>query len=87
MFVAGQDRILNCAMIKCIDPDIYSLNETHLRESEIIDVKSYTWVGFNRTRIHKDAPKASGGVGLLIKQTLLKEYTVDSRYLEFQWTL
>ena len=42
-----------------INPDIFSLNETHLGESQIINVEGYSWKGFNRTCVHKDAPKAS----------------------------
>ena len=37
-----------------INPDIFSLNE-----SKIINVEGYSWKGFNRTSVYKDAPKAS----------------------------
>ena len=53
-------------MIKQIDADIYSINETHLNQNDCIEVELYKWIGFNRCSIHKDTPKASGGVGILI---------------------
>ena len=49
-----------------------------MNQNEIIEVESYKWIGFNRCRIHKDAPKASGGVGILIKHTILDQYLLES---------
>ena len=66
-----------CAMIKQIDAYIYSINETHLNQNEIIEVESYKWIGFNRCRIHKDDPKTSGGVGILIKHSVLDKYLLE----------
>ena len=40
-----------------INPDIFSLNETHLGESQMINVEGI--VEKVRTCVHKDAPKAS----------------------------
>ena len=65
-------------MINEIDADIFSLNETHLGENQVINVQGYTWKGFNRTCIHKDAPKASGGVGFLIEDQILQEYSFET---------
>ena len=68
---------LRIAIINEINADIFSLNETHLSENNVINVPGYTWKGFNRLLIHRDAPKASGGVGFLIKDSLLQEYSCD----------
>ena len=65
-------------MIKQIDADIYSINETHLNQNDCIEVESYKWIGFNRCSIHKDAPKASGGIGILIKNSVVDEYLIES---------
>ena len=51
---------LRIAFINEINADIISLNETHLGENQVINVQGYTWKGFNRMHVHKDAPKASG---------------------------
>ena len=69
---------LRCAMIKQIDADIYSINKTHLNQNKTIKVESYKWIGLKRCRIHKDAPKASGGVGILIKHSVLDKYLLES---------
>ncbi|WAQ96050.1 hypothetical protein MAR_028740, partial [Mya arenaria] len=42
----------------------------------VLNVDGYSWFGFNRTEIHRNAPKASGGVGLLVKQSVVNEYDV-----------
>ena len=68
---------LRIAIINEINADIISLNETHLGENQVINVQGYTWKGFNRMHVHKDAPKASGGVGFLIKDWLLQEYSFE----------
>ena len=74
---------LRIAIINEINAEIFSLNETHLSENQVINVQGYSWKGFNRSYIHRDAPKASGGVGFLIKDSLLHEYSfemVDKSY-------
>ena len=55
------------------------MNETHLIGNTNIVVPSYrpTWIGFNRPAIRLNAPKGLGGVGILIKDTLLEEYSVN----------
>ena len=68
---------LRIGIINEINADIFSLNETHLGGSQIINVEGYSWKGFNRTCVHKDAPKASGGVGFLIKDKSLQEYSFE----------
>ena len=68
---------LRIGIINEINADIFSLNETHLGGSQIINVEGYSWKGFNRTCVHKDAPKASGGVGFLIKDKILQEYSFE----------
>ena len=60
-----------------INPDMFSLNETHLGESQLINVEGYSWKGFNRTCVHKDAPKAFRLVGFLIKDKSLQEYSFE----------
>ena len=60
-----------------IDADIYSICETHLSGQNIIEIDSYTWIGYNRRDIHRDAPKSSGGVGILIKQWVCDTYNIS----------
>ncbi|CAC5381141.1 unnamed protein product [Mytilus coruscus] len=54
-----------------------SLCETHLTSQDKINVPGYTWFGFNRSKIHRKAPKASGGVGVLVKNWLFELFNVS----------
>ncbi len=50
--------------------------ETFLRDDQTISVEGYSWYGNNRKSISKRALRVSGGVGVLVKQSLLDQYTV-----------
>ena len=70
-------------IVENIDTDIFSICETHLRNDDKIEVDGYQWIGLNRKVIHRNAPKGSGGVGLLIKTGILVDYRfeiVDAEY-------
>ncbi len=65
--------------------DIYSINETHLDKDGDFSpyVEGYTFKGHNRSLVHRRAPKTWGGVGFLIKNTVLSDYVfnvVDKSY-------
>ena len=60
--------------------DVISISETHLTERYEIFVSGYTWFGFNRYDIHKRAPKASGGVGIMVKRWNLENFNVHCIY-------
>ncbi|VDI18044.1 Hypothetical predicted protein [Mytilus galloprovincialis] len=75
--------LLQKGIVENIKVDILSICETHLKENNKIAVDVYTWKGNNRNKIHRNAPKASGGVGLVIKQWILEEFkyeTIDMYY-------
>ncbi len=42
-----------------------------------IYLEDYVWFGFNRTDIHVNAPRASGGVGLLVKKWVTDQYVTN----------
>ena len=67
--------------------DILALCETFLRDNDEISVDGYKFIGHNRTNIHKNARRGSGGIGVLIKWSLLKEfdYSLDSTEEDFLW--
>ena len=65
-------------IIDIINPDILCLNETHLSGSESINIEKYTFYGFNRPFKHVKAPKASGGVGILVNDSMLLNYDVQT---------
>ena len=40
-------------------------------------VEGYRWFGCNRRTLHRKAVRGSGGVGVVIREELLKEYAVE----------
>ena len=64
---------LNCKLrillLQTLNPDIISLNETHLSRDDQIDFPGYSGVGNNR-KLRVRAKKGSGGGGILIKNYL-----------------
>ena len=52
------------------------LCDTHLVDNDI-DIHGYTWFGFNRSVKNIRAPKGSGGVGILLKNWIVNEFTVS----------
>ena len=51
--------------------------ETHLAGQNRIEIDGYTWYGHNRTEIHRNAPRASGGVGILVKNSISKLFEIE----------
>ena len=51
--------------------------ETFLREDNEIHLEGYTWLGNNRKQISKRAIRGSGGVGLLVKDTVFHKFIVS----------
>jgi hypothetical protein len=68
---------LRASIVRAIDADITSICESHLKDQNIIALDGYLWLGHNRTHLHRNAPKGSGGVGLLIKNWICEEYDVN----------
>ena len=62
-------------IINHLQPDIISLNETHLTGEASINLDGYVWYGNNREK-HVKAPRGSGGVGICVKCDLLRLYKV-----------
>ena len=59
-------------IIKSCYPDIISINETFLRGDNDISLMDYTWYGFNRKSLHRNAARGSGGVVFLLKKSYFK---------------
>ena len=66
--------------------DIISINETHLRDDEKINISctsGYKWVGHNRSKQHIRARKGFGGVGLFVKLSVYENYRVTVEFNEY----
>ena len=59
------------------DCDIFCVVETFLKNNETIVIPGYTYYSHNRTNIHKKAKRGSGGVGIFIRNELLKLFSVS----------
>ena len=59
-------------------PDVIALVETWLKGEEEIMVEGYRWFGCNRRTLHRKAVRGSGGVGVLIREEVLKLYAVEA---------
>jgi hypothetical protein len=47
-----------------------------LQRDQTLDIDGFTWYGYNRQSIHVNAPKGSGGVGVLVRDELMTDYSV-----------
>ena len=68
--------------------DIVGIAETHLINKQELELRNYVWYGHNRRNIHFRAKVGSGGVGFLIKKTLLNDFHVsmlDDTYEGILW--
>ena len=71
------NTILREKIITLLDYDVIALCETHLRESQAIDLTGYTFFGHNRLALSVNAVRGSGGVGLLAKNKLVECFKID----------
>ena len=68
--------------------DIIYLCETWLRKDQTVSLPGYSWFGQNRFLISQRAIRGSGGVGILVKSSLLQDYnasTLDSQMEGILW--
>ena len=63
-------------ILLALNLDILCVCETHLTGNENIVIDDYNWIGNNRKLIPNRARKGSGGVGIVVKETLLSQYSV-----------
>ena len=71
------NALLRTEIISKYDTDIFCLIDTHRNNHEVaIDVPHYSCIYHDRQYKHKRAGRASGGVAVLIKDTITANYTV-----------
>ena len=63
-------------IVNAFELDIVCVTETFLLKEQIIELPEYRWIGNNRKHISKRAWRGSGGVGILIKLSLLCSFDV-----------
>ena len=70
----NDNKALKGDIIKLINSDVICLTETHLQGKQEISIENYSYFGLNRQSFHFKARKASGGVGICIKNSVLLKY-------------
>ena len=71
-----QNKTLREEIIKKLNLDVICLSETHFKHEDVVETDGYFCVTNNR-KLRKRAPKGSGGVTVLIKEDILRGYSVD----------
>ena len=56
--------------------DLVCIGETFLTGTQGLNIEGYEWFGNNRRYISKRAFRGSGGVGILIRQSILAKYEI-----------
>ena len=57
-----------CEIVRNLDCDIVGISESHLTHGNVIEIDGYRWYGKNRIT---NTSKPSGGVGILVKHTVM----------------
>ena len=60
-----------------MEPNIICLIETHLLEGNNIKVEGYSWYGQNRKLKHIQAERDTGGIGILVKNSLYEDFNIS----------
>ena len=84
------DSQFRSRVIHSLDLDLIGICETFLQGNNEIHLEGYTWLGNNRKQISKRAIRGSGGVGLLVKDTVFHKFTVsvlDNKSEGILWAL
>ena len=68
---------IRAEVIDFYSPDIVALVETWLKGDEEVVVEGYKWFGNDRKHLHRKAVRGSSGVGVLIREEVLKRYQVE----------
>ena len=87
-FVNNDHSRLREGVILATKLDLICLYETFLRNSENISIPGYKWFGNNRAHISKRANRGSGGVGILVKDSMFQKFSitcVDRQHEDILW--
>ena len=71
-----ESRDIRAKVINFFQPDILCMTETWLRGDEVVMFDGYEWFGHNRTSVSRKAVRGSGRVGVLVKESVLLDWSV-----------
>ena len=72
-----KNKLLRESIINVNNPDIICVSETHLVKTDVIEMSGFRYFGLNRKTLNVKQIKGSGGVGILIKNKLANDYTIN----------
>ena len=64
-------------LIDHVDAQIICIHETHLKNNQTIAFDGYKFYSHNRQLTHINAPKGSGGVGILVHNYIYEDYEIS----------
>ena len=68
-------KLRQSCIVSC-DLEIIGVAETHLYDAKTIKLNGFEWYGQNRWK-HINTRKGSGGVGFLVKDSVMDQYNVE----------
>lgn len=71
-----ESRGIRAKVINFFQPDVVCLMETWLKGNEGVVFDNYEWFGHNRALLSRKAVRDSGGVGVLVKNVILQDWSV-----------
>ena len=83
-----ESRDIRAKVITFFQPAIVCLVETWLKGDVGVVFDDYEWFGHNRASVSRKAVRGSGGVGLLVKKLILRDWSVevvDMRLEDVMW--
>jgi hypothetical protein len=64
-------------ILLCGNYDVVVLCETFLKKSDSISVPGYIFIGDNRSLLHRNVTRESGGICFLIKESLYEMFNIS----------
>jgi len=83
----GENSVLRESIINKLDLDVVCISETHLKNNEHIEFEGFTCFNNNRKLVHRRAPKGSGGIAILVRDSVLRDYSVTQVSKDFEGIL
>ena len=83
-----ENRDIRAKVINFFQPDVVCLTETWLKGNEGVVFDEYEWFGHNRVLVSRKAVRGSGGVGVLVKNVILQDWSVkviDMKLEDVMW--
>jgi hypothetical protein len=85
---SSDNHFIRSSCVNHLNLDIVGIAETHLMKNNVICMDGYRWFGQNRKALHVRAKTGSGGIGILVTETLFSAFdinVVEDNYEGIMW--